>query len=94
VANSCEVSGRIEKFYRRDATVIYPLWTYKKSLKDLKKGLFFDRWAIGKRQNMWILLLEAVVAWQSTGKVLVNRLPDYGEELQEKLGKTVAFLER
>jgi glycosyltransferase involved in cell wall biosynthesis len=92
VANSQEVAGRIKKFYRRDAVVIYPPVDLPKlsSQKQEKSYLLTGgRLARAKRVD---IIVEACSKLGVPLKVFGKSFAGYGEELQKKAGKTVEFL--
>lgn len=95
IANSKEVKARIEKFYRKDATVIYPPVDLPKleqaplSLKNRGYFLAGGRLARAKRPDLAI----AVCSRQDIPlKVFGRGFAGYGEELKKLAGPTVEFL--
>ncbi|MBI2617730.1 glycosyltransferase [Candidatus Gottesmanbacteria bacterium] len=101
IANSNEVRKRIEKFYRREAEVIYPpveisKIKYQKSIRQLadknKKEDYYltgGRLARAKRIE---LAIEACNRLKLPLKVVGKSFADYGEELRKIAGPTVEFL--
>lgn len=91
IANSEEVAQRIKKFYRRDATVIFPpVDVDSKPLNKNKKGEYFlyvNRLALAKHPEIAIGAcseLNAPLKVVGDGKLR--------ESLEEKAGKTIEFL--
>ena len=96
VANSHEVKRRIEKYYRREATVIYPPVDIKKQETRNKKQetrkkyyLAGGRLARAKRID---LAIEACNKLSLPLKVFGRGFADYGEELRRISGPTIEFL--
>lgn len=104
VANSNEVKRRIEKYYRREATVIYPpvdnkitndkLQITNKtqiSKSKIKKEYYLTggRLARAKRID---LAIEACNKLKVPLKVFGRGFADYGEELRRISGPTIEFL--
>jgi glycosyltransferase involved in cell wall biosynthesis len=95
VANSQEVAGRIKKFYRRDASVIYPpvslqgQGTRDKGLEEKEYFLTGGRLARAKHVD---IIVDACSKLRVPLKVFGKSFAGYGEVLQEKAGKTVDFL--
>jgi glycosyltransferase involved in cell wall biosynthesis len=96
IANSNETKERIQKFYRKDATVIYPPVDIpggkNKVTSDTKERSFYlagGRLARAKRVDI------AVMACTELGiplKVFGKSFAGYGDELREMAGPTVEFL--
>lgn len=90
VANSKEVQGRIEKFYRRDSVVIYPPVTISTTGKHPDTQdyyVYVNRLAFAKHPEL------AVKAANTLGLPLkVVGQGALEEELKEMAGKTVEFL--
>jgi glycosyltransferase involved in cell wall biosynthesis len=94
VANSQEVAGRIRKFYRRDATVIYPpvsLQGAGNREQGIEKTYFLTGGRLARAKHVDIIV-EACTQAGVPLKVFGKSFAGYGEELQEKAGKTVEFL--
>ncbi len=92
VANSQNTASRIAKFYRREATVIYPPVNIKKRLIKTKSGDYFlagGRLARPKRVD---LAIEACNELQLPLKVYGRAFAGYGEQLKKMAGSTVEFL--
>jgi glycosyltransferase involved in cell wall biosynthesis len=104
IANSKETRSRIEKFYRKDSTVIYPPveiprfkiqdLRIKQSLrpKDLKKGNYYlagSRLARAKRVD---LPVKACTELGLPLKVFGRGFAGYEDELKQMAGPTVEFL--
>ncbi len=96
IANSMEVKRRIEKFYKREADVIYPpvdivsRITYHVS-RIKKKGYYLTggRLARAKRID---LAVEACNKLKLPLKVYGRAFAGYGEELKRMAGPTIEFL--
>jgi glycosyltransferase involved in cell wall biosynthesis len=91
IANSYEVAGRIEKFYRRDAKVIYPPVDIPKK-PDVKKEDFYlagGRLARPKRTD---LAIKAANKLKIPLKVFGRDFQNYADELKEMAGDTVEFI--
>ncbi|OGM25706.1 hypothetical protein A2962_04020 [Candidatus Woesebacteria bacterium RIFCSPLOWO2_01_FULL_39_61] len=94
IANSKEIVARINKFYRRDATVIHPPIDIPKILKstpikDRKYYLTGGRLARAKRFD---LAVEACTRLNLPLKVFGREFAGYGKELKSLAGPTVEFL--
>ena len=93
IANSKEVSARIEKFYRRDSTVIYPpieIPTIKSKILNHKSYfLTGGRLARPKRID---LAVKVCTKLKLPLKVFGKEFAGYGEELRKIAGPTVEFL--
>lgn len=91
VANSEEVRERINKFYRREAKVIYPPVDIPKRQK-VKKGDFFlagGRLARPKRVD---LAIKAANKLKLPLKVFGRDFQNYADELKQMAGETVEFV--
>jgi len=95
IANSKNTAARIKKFYRKDATVIYPPVDLPK-VSDLegmkaKKGYYLagGRLARPKRVD---LAIKACNQLKLPLKVFGRMFAGYGEELKKMAGSTVEFL--
>lgn len=93
IANSKEVAARIEKFYRRDSTVIYPpieIPTIKSKILNHKSYfLTGGRLARPKRID---LAVKVCTKLKLPLKVFGKEFAGYGEELRKIAGPTVEFL--
>jgi glycosyltransferase involved in cell wall biosynthesis len=94
IANSKEIVGRINKFYRRDAVVIHPPIDIPKiksfvPMKDRKYFLTGGRLARAKRFD---LAVSACTKLNLPLKVFGRQFAGYGNELKEMAGPTVEFL--
>src|SRR3972149_10728095 len=104
ITNSNEVKRRVEKFYRREATVIYPPVDIKisnfkfqikskiqnpKSKKEKEYYLTGGRLARAKRID---LAIEACNKLRLPLKVFGKSFADYGEELKNLAGPTIEFV--
>lgn len=97
IANSNEVRRRIEKFYRREAAVIYPpvelVGSSKYQVVSIKKKR--DYYLAGgrlARPKHIELVIEACNKLKLPLKVFGRGFADYGEELYKIAGPTVEFL--
>lgn len=97
IANSNEVRRRIEKFYRREAVVIYPpvelVGSSKYQVVSIKKKR--DYYLAGgrlARPKHIELAIEVCNKLQLPLKVFGRGFADYGEELSKIAGPTVEFL--
>jgi glycosyltransferase involved in cell wall biosynthesis len=99
VANSWEVAKRIEKFYRKDATVIYPPIDVSYSRKSVNRSSQKDLKRIhgitDSRENEYYLMISRIVggkgiyAASRAFKELGISLKIVGEVVDTKLGKLV-----
>ena len=95
IANSKEVAARIEKFYRRDSTVIYPPADIPsinhQPLAINRRGYYLagGRLARPKRVD---LAVKACTKLKLPLKVFGKEFAGYGEELRKMAGSTVEFL--
>ena len=95
IANSFEVKRRIKKFYRREATVIYPpvdITNNKQQTTNNKNKKYYlagGRLARAKRID---LAIEACNRLKLPLKVYGRAFADYGEELKRIAGPTIEFL--
>ncbi|MBM3284065.1 glycosyltransferase family 4 protein [Candidatus Gottesmanbacteria bacterium] len=98
VANSHEVKRRVEKFYRREATVIYPPVEIKSKVKSQKSKVqvkserYFlagGRLARAKRID---LAIEACNRLKLPLKVFGRGFADWEKDLKQIAGPTVEFL--
>ena len=104
IANSNEVRRRIEKFYRREATVIYPpVDTSGKRKAERGKDLSSSRFTLHARRYFLAggrlarpkhveLAIEACNKLKLPLKVFGRGFADYGEELYKIAGPSIEFL--
>ncbi len=95
IANSNEVRQRIEKFYRREATVIYPpvnLQTTDNRQQITKKKNYYLAGGRLARPKHIELAIEACNKLKLSLKVFGRGFADYGEELSKIAGPTIEFL--
>jgi len=104
IANSHEVQKRIEKFYRRDATVIYPpvdlidrmnskssRKTQKLSAKTGVNDYFITGGRLARSKHI-DLIIEVCNKMKLPLKIFGRSFAGYGEELQRIAGPTVEFM--
>lgn len=92
LTNSNEVAARIEKFYRRDSTVIYPPVDMPELKEKIKKGNYYlagGRLARPKRVD---LAVKACKRLNLPLKIFGKEFAGYGEELRQAAGPTIKFL--
>lgn len=93
IANSKEVASRIEKFYRRNSTIIYPPVDIPKTKVPIKRGNYYltgGRLARHKGQD---IAVKACTKLDLPLKVFGRGFAAYGErELRKFAGPTVEFL--
>ncbi len=92
IANSNEVARRIKKFYRKDATIMYPPVDTPHTTTIIKKQAFFltgGRLAQAKHID---LAITACTTLHVPLKVFGKGFAGYGEELKRLAGPTVEFL--
>lgn len=93
IANSKEVAGRIEKFYRRNSTVIYPPVEIPEATKPIKKGNYY---VIGGRVSRHKGHDIAIKAFTKLGlplKVFGGTFASYGlDQFKSFAGKNIEFL--
>lgn len=97
LANSQEVAGRIKKFYRRNATVIYPpveiSSTYHVSRSMHKdNGTYFVTGGRLAKPKHVDLLIKACNELTLPLKVFGKGFAGYGEELRKMAGPTIEFV--
>jgi glycosyltransferase involved in cell wall biosynthesis len=96
VVNSKEVAARVEKFYRRDSTVIYPPVDIGKGLeasKKYKKENFYLAGGRLSRHKGMDLAVRAATKLKLPLKVFGAGFASYGErDLKALAGKNVEFL--
>ncbi|MBI3955250.1 glycosyltransferase, partial [Candidatus Gottesmanbacteria bacterium] len=98
IANSNEVRRRIEKYYRREATVIYPpvdtsskLKAQSSNLQRKAKSYFLAGGRLARPKHIE-LAIEACNEMKLPLKVFGRGFADYGEELSKIAGPTIEFL--
>ncbi len=98
IANSNETKRRIEKFYRREAVVIYPPVDIELKIKDFKlkvKNNYKNYYLTGgrlARAKRIDLAIEACNKLKLPLKVFGKPFADYEKELHNLAGPTVEFL--
>lgn len=92
IANSQEVRDRIGKFYRREATVIYPPVEVA-DIVDPKSGgnYYLTGGRLARAKNI-DLIIEAANKLKLPLKIFGRSFAGYGQELQERAGPTVEFV--
>lgn len=97
ITNSQEVKRRVEKFYRREATVIYPpvnvnseVRIQKSELKN-KKQYYLAGGRLARAKSI-DLAVEACNRLKIPLKIYGRGFADYGEELKKLAGPTIEFL--
>lgn len=91
IANSEEVKARIEKFYRRDALVIYPPVTLPNVVRGKKEDYYLAGGRLARAKGMEII----VKAFNKNGKPLKifgKGFAGYEEELRKLSHKNVEFV--
>lgn len=92
IANSEEVRGRIQKFYRKDAVVIYPPVDMNIGLKNnLKRSYFLTGGRLARAKNIDIII-KACKDLDVPLKVFGKAFAGYGEVLQKSAGKKTEFI--
>lgn len=97
LANSHEVAGRIKKFYRRNATVIYPpveiipVHEKKQPHHTSAEGYFVTGGRLAKPKHV-DLLIKVCNALTLPLKVFGKGFAGYGEELRKMAGPTIEFV--
>jgi glycosyltransferase involved in cell wall biosynthesis len=96
IANSIEVKNRIRKFYRRDATVIYPPVNIESRIKNhelrmKKKTYYLAGGRLARAKNIH-LAIEACNKLKLPLKIFGKSFADYGDELKQIAGPTIEFL--
>ena len=95
IANSKEVKARIEKFYRRNATIIYPPLETKHVGSNIKSVQEREYYLVGGRLARPKHIELAVLACTKLNlplKVFGREFSGYGKELHQLAGPTVEFL--
>jgi glycosyltransferase involved in cell wall biosynthesis len=95
IANSQEIAGRIKKFYRRDATVIYPPVETQglrvTTQRQEKKSYFLTGGRLARAKHVDIIV-KACTELNVPLKVFGKGFAGYGEELKAIAGPTVEFV--
>lgn len=92
IANSKEVAGRIEKFYRRDSTVIYPPVEIPNTKYKIQNTGFFLAGGRLARPKRIDLAIQACTKLGLPLKVFGKEFAGYGEELRSLAGSNVEFV--
>ncbi len=95
IANSKEVAGRIKKFYRQEAVVIYPpvdISTQQLATSNQKKREYYLTGGRLARAKHVDLIIKACTELHVPLKVFGKDFAGYGEELRRVAGETVEFL--
>lgn len=91
IANSEEVSQRIRKFYRRDATIIYPPVAVPNVVRGKKEDYFIAGGRFARAKGMDVI----VKAFNKNGlplKIFGKGFAGYEEELKKMAHKNIEFL--
>ena len=92
IANSYEVKGRIAKFYRKDAVVVYPPVDLPHvKLKSKKENFFVAGGRLAMPKNIHIII-DACTKLNLPLKVFGKSFAGYGETLKKIAGSNVEFL--
>ncbi len=105
IANSKEVAGRISKFYRKEAVVVYPPIEVKYSSTAVQqfssdKSARLENWKTGKRENEYYLMISRIVGGKGimeasqAFKKLGITLKIIGEVVDTRLGEKVESVGR
>lgn len=97
IANSKEVAGRIKKFYRKEASVVYPPIEIKYSSNPViqSSSKLQENRKTGKPENLYYLMISRIVGGKGISeasqafKKLGIKLKIVGEVVDTKLGKQV-----
>ena len=92
VANSENVRKRIQKFYRKDATVIYPPVVIPQESSDIQKQDYFLAGGRLARPKHIDLIVETFSKLNLALKVFGKEFAGYGDELKQKAKGNVEFL--
>jgi len=93
IANSKNVAGRIEKFYRRKSNVIYPpIDVNKQEIKMVNQEDYYLTGGRLARPKHVDLVVKTFTKLNLPLKVFGKPFAGYGEELRELAGKKVEFL--
>lgn len=91
IANSEEVKGRIEKFYRRDAVVVYPPVTVPNVVKGKKEDFYLTGGRLARAKGVDIV----VKAFNKNGKKLKifgKGFAGFEDELRKMAHKNIEFV--
>lgn len=93
IANSKEVKARIEKFYRRESTVIYPSVDIAPFTNSIRKSFFLTGGRLARSKHT-DLIIKACLELGVTLKVFGKSFAGFEGDLKNLLGKknTVEFL--
>lgn len=95
IANSQEVSARIKKFYRRDATVIYPpvaVVGSKKIPRETPHDSYYLTGGRLARAKHFDVIVRACTRLGVPLKVFGKSFAGYGDELKKLAGENVSFV--
>ena len=92
LANSWEVKKRIWKFYRREASVIYPPVEITDIINPKSGAKYFLAGGRLARAKHIDLIIEAANELSLPLKIFGRAFAGYGQELREKAGPTVEFV--
>jgi glycosyltransferase involved in cell wall biosynthesis len=92
VANSKEVKARIQKFYRRDAAVIYPPVELPKLVKSKEVEKYYLTGGRLARAKHVDVIIKACTQAKLPLKVFGKAFAGYGEELRKLSGDTISFV--
>lgn len=91
IANSKEVAGRIKKFYRRDALVVYPPVKVPNVIRGKKDKYYLAGGRLARAKGMDVI----VKAFNKNGKhlkIFGKGFAGFEEELIEMAGKNIEFV--
>jgi glycosyltransferase involved in cell wall biosynthesis len=92
IANSDEVGGRIQKFYRKDAKVIYPPVNVEGGdSKGIKRNYYLTGGRLARAKHV-DLIVKACRELELPLKVFGKAFAGYGEELKRLGSKTTEFV--
>src|SRR5258708_8849200 len=94
IANSEEIAGRIKKFYRRDATVIYPpvdVMSHVDTKNGQTRSYFLTGGRLARAKHV-DLIIKACNELGMPLKVFGKSFAGYGDELEKLAGVTVEFV--
>ena len=91
IANSKEVKSRIQKFYRRDSTVIYPPVDVASSNSSMKRTYFLAGGRLARPRHV-DLAIEVCTKLNLPLKIFGREFSGYGSELRGLAGSNVEFL--
>lgn len=96
IANSQEVKKRIQKFYRKDAIVVYPPveihLKFEKPRSEFRRDGYFLAGGRLARPKHFDLIIQAANKLSLPLKIFGKGFAGYGDELMEMAGSTVEFL--